>query len=86
MSVLLGTNAPQLGQLLHSSPWAVHTKDMDHALMTIEEEEEEQKLSCVNSEVRRKVQRADEVRIQGERTYIVKQGGRGIRLEEKIVD
>ena len=34
VAALLGTDTPQLGKLLHTNPLAVHTKGMDHALVT----------------------------------------------------
>ena len=34
MSVLLGTDVPQLGQLLHSNPALVHSRGVEHALIT----------------------------------------------------
>ena len=34
VSVLLGTDVPQLGQLLHANPLAVHTGGMEHTLVT----------------------------------------------------
>ena len=34
VSVLLGTDVPELGQLLHSNPITVHTSGIEHALVT----------------------------------------------------
>ena len=34
VSVLLGTDVPQLGELLHSNPLTVHIEAMDHALVS----------------------------------------------------
>ena len=34
MSVLLGTDVPQLGQLLHSNPALIHSHGVEHALVT----------------------------------------------------
>ena len=34
MSVLLGTNVPEFGQLLHGNPASIHTEGTAHALVT----------------------------------------------------
>ena len=52
VAALLRTDTPQLGKLLHTNPLAVHTKGMDHALVTtraqaqqkaVEEDQQQQK-------------------------------------------
>ena len=49
MSVLLGTDVPQLGALLHGNPARIHSQGVEHALITTraqarKQEEEEEKL------------------------------------------
>ena len=42
VSVLLGTDVPQLGELLHSNPLTVHTESMDHALVSTRAQRKQQ--------------------------------------------
>ena len=87
MSVLLGTDVPELGRLLHSNPLVVHTKGMDHALVTTRaqskrdsENRAEQERRQVGSGVRPRALAVEETKPQGEETgeglaEIVESGG-----------
>ena len=73
VSVLLGTDVPELGRLLHSNPLVVHTNGMDHALVTTRaqskrdsENRAEQERRQVGSGVRALA--VEETKPQGEET------------------
>ena len=85
VSVLLGTDVPELGRLLHSNPLVVHTNGMDHALVTTRaqskrdsENRAEQERRQVGSGVRPRVLAVEETKPQGEETGEPGVGGSGL--------
>ena len=82
VSVLLGTDVPELGRLLHSNPLVVYTKGMDHALVTTRaqlkrdtETIAEQERCQVGSGVRPRALAAEETKHQEEEPDM---GGSGL--------